>query len=390
MKEKITFKLSGGTLLKCLTGVSKAVKDKHTLPAYTYFLFEIAGDKLHITGTDLENQIEDTVGITEASGDMSFCVDRSMIDFLKTLPEQPLLLEIVKRTETDKKTGNKTVSVSMDIIYASGKFTVSGYDPEYYEKMKHVDGDRFEIPVKKLLGRLKQARKFSSDDTLRPNICSVFLDIKDDRVTFVSTSGMIVYKLDDFGLKGLPAKSLNIGSNTVDILIPILERVQAGLASIISSGGFMQIAYGGTVITAMLRGRYVNYESVFPSDTLIVAVTETDALKSLLRRMETTYDKIHTLTELNMDLSAMDFISTNTRCSRSARESIPCESNGTIGIGVNASLLAQALSVIDTERVNLSFISPDKVIMVTPEEQAEDARLSLLVVPVILNQKRDK
>lgn len=383
MEERIIFKVSKDDILTHLTKVSKAIRDKATLPVYTYFLFEVLDNNLQITGTDTEIQIESNLQINESSGNLSFCADKSIILSLKTLSEQPLTFEVTKKTTIEEKTKVKTVSVSINIVHASGNININGYDSEYFAKMKNIDGDSFEMPISNFKRGLEKTRKFSSDDQLRPVVCSVYCDVKEDCIVFVGANGNSISRFEDFNLKGIISGPLNIGNEVVSVLMPILNSADEETLKIISSTNSIQIECGDTKVTSRLvEGKYVNYNSVFPASQTMTMTVEVKPLSVVLNRLLTVSEKLHNTIIMDIDSLTMNLSAKDEFLNKSANESLICTSTGQIKIGINATKMLDVLSVIDEDNAVISFTDPSKAILIRPEKQEENTVHTLLCMPL--------
>jgi DNA polymerase-3 subunit beta len=386
MEEKIIFKVSKDDILNHLVKVSKVVRDKATLPVYTYILFEVMDNHLRITGTDTEIQIESNIQLNESSGNLSFCADKSIIASLKTLSEQPLTFEATKRTTIDEKTKRKTVSVSINIIHASGNININGNDSEYFTKMKNIDGDSFDIPVSNFRRGLEKTQKFASDDQLRPVVCSVYCDVKEDCIVFVGANGNSVSRFEDFELKGITSGPLNIGNEVIGVLMPILDRAAEETLKITSSQSSIQMRIGDTAVTfRLVEGTYVKYNSVFPTDSAMTATVEVKPLSVALGRLLTVSEKTHNSIIMDIDSLTMNLSAKDDSSGKSANESLICTSTGQMKIGINASKMSDVLSVIDDSAV-ISFTDPERAIIITPEQQEENTILTLLCMPLLLTE----
>lgn len=382
MEEKIIFKVSKDDILTHLTKVSKAVRDKATLPIYTYFLFEVKDNNLQITGTDTEIQIESNLHLNESSGNLSFCADKSIVVSLKTLSEQPLTFEVTKRTTIEEKTKVKRVSVSINIIHASGNININGDDSEYFTKMKNIDGNSFDIPLSNFRRGLEKTRKFASDDQLRPVVCSVYYDIKEDCIVFVGANSNSISRFEDFELKGITSGPINIGNEVIGVLMPILNSAAEATLKITSSQSSIQMRIGDTTVTSRLvEGVYVKYNSVFPTNPTMTMTVEVKPLSVVLNRLLTVSEKQHNTIIMDIDSLTMNLSAKDDFSNKSANESLICTATGQMKIGINASKMLDVLSVIDDSAV-MSFVDPSKAIIITPEKQEENTVLTLLCMPL--------
>ena len=85
------FDVSSSALLTRLQSISKVIASKNTLPILDSFLFQLEGNKLTITASDVETRLVTTVDVMNANGSGLFAVSaKILLEPLKELPEQPL------------------------------------------------------------------------------------------------------------------------------------------------------------------------------------------------------------------------------------------------------------------------------------------------------------
>lgn len=85
----MTISVSKSMLLAKLQQLSRIIPSKSTTPIISNYLFEINNGKLFITAANEEGRITASLECI-ADEDLSICVPASILDGLKTLPEQPI------------------------------------------------------------------------------------------------------------------------------------------------------------------------------------------------------------------------------------------------------------------------------------------------------------
>ena len=85
----MTISVSKNMLLAKLQQLSRIIPSKSTTPIVCNPLFEIKDERLFITTANDEGRITASLECM-AEEDLSICVPASILDGLKTLPEQPL------------------------------------------------------------------------------------------------------------------------------------------------------------------------------------------------------------------------------------------------------------------------------------------------------------
>ena len=103
------FTLSSTALSSRLQTLARVINSKNSLPILDSFLFEVNNQQLTITASDSENVMRSTLKLDEADGEGSFAVpNRTLLDAMKELPEQPLTFEV------------NTENLTIKIIYQNG------------------------------------------------------------------------------------------------------------------------------------------------------------------------------------------------------------------------------------------------------------------------------
>ena len=90
---------SSSTLSARLLALSKVFNSKNTMPILDCFLFEVSNKELTVTASDSENVMTAVIPLDEMDGEGTFAVNnRTIIDAVKELPEQPLTMEVDMNT----------------------------------------------------------------------------------------------------------------------------------------------------------------------------------------------------------------------------------------------------------------------------------------------------
>jgi len=119
------FNVSSSALLSALQSISKVIASKNTLPILDSFLFNLEGERLTITASDVETRLVTTIDVVSSTGSGLFAIDaKRLLDPLKELPEQPLVFNI--------NDDNMTVNVD----YQNGKFSIPGQKGDTYPQQK--------------------------------------------------------------------------------------------------------------------------------------------------------------------------------------------------------------------------------------------------------------
>src|SRR5512143_2057164 len=109
------FVVSSTELLGHLQSISRVISSKNTLPILDNFLFNLSGNDLEITASDLESTLITRMKIENASDDGTVALPaRILLETLKEFPVQPLAFDISMDT------------LAVVITSENGKFNIVG------------------------------------------------------------------------------------------------------------------------------------------------------------------------------------------------------------------------------------------------------------------------
>jgi len=181
------FIVSSAALLKELQMLGGVINSTNTLPILDNFLFEINGNTLTLSASDLETTFSTRVAI-ESEGNSSLALPaRLLLDTLKTFPEQPL---------TFIKTDKNTVEISAN----NGKYAVAYVAGEEFPKAAQLTDSKTTTVSSSLLHTAINSTLFASgNDDLRPVMSGVFFQFSNSGLTFVATDAhkLVKYTRND-------------------------------------------------------------------------------------------------------------------------------------------------------------------------------------------------
>ncbi len=381
------FNVSSRELLRILKATGAVIQRKCSLPILTSHLFTQVGDKFFITGSSLENALTMPVGILMDAGDtfQSFCLPAAdIIPLLGSLPEQPVTFDI-----------DMTAHIAR-VIYQSGQVSVPIEDSAEYPKVADVATPKtaFTVPANIFFPAVKAANGCTAvDDTLRPQMSAVALDVKDEQVIFVGTDGHSLYKYEYF--HGAPFLS---GEKTV-ILIPntIVGSLQTpflGVEAIevLYDGKHVCLRAGDISFTIRdIEKKYPNYNSVIPKSNPYHVVLPVASLLGALKRVQLMASDASNMVKLSKDGMFVNLSAADIDFSKSASENLtlaevdkPLTLPDAFAIGFKAVTLLKLLDNISTDNVRIELSDPAHAMLI--KEDAENSVLTELCMPMKLEE----
>lgn len=376
MNVKIT--VSKNELLNKLKAVSKVIKPSNIIQEHNSFLFEV-DNKLDVTGADEMGNITSIVDcVISEDANMSFLIDaKLLLDGLKELPEQPIILDIEKKDDS--------YSI-IRLIHSGGTYNFRGGDPTGFSKVEVYSPEMktIEMSAEMLISGIKKVYHFAGNDEIRPILTSVYIESRSGKINFVSTntSTMAVYECypefpaGDFDLI-LPVKIAKIIAD----LIPGEETVELN----ITDKNVCVKAYSKEINYRLLEGKYPNFRSIIPKGNDKILNCSTDLIVSALRRTSIFSNSNSRLVILSANNSILEISGNDMDLQNSAIEKINAEySAEPLEIGFKSDFLLKCLETVDTDDVSLSFSDPTRACLISPVKET-GGKLTVLIMPMLVN-----
>lgn len=367
------FTVSSASLLRELQKAAGAIASNASMPILEDFLFEIKGDTLHITASDLETTIRCSMSVQSDGKGKVAIPAKILLDTLKALPEQPVTIAVNED------------NFGVEITSSFGKYRLAGEDGEDYPTVPEPeDVDSVVLGTEVLSRGISRTLFATSNDELRPAMNGVFFEVDFSSITFVATDAHKLVKYTFSGIESqvsasfiVPKKSLNLLKND----LPADGEVTMSFNRTNVFFSFDNTHFAVRLIDA----RYPDYQAVIPVENPNKLTVNRQDLLSSLKRIaiyanKTTNQVMFSIANDSLTISTQDLDFSN-----EATEQLPCTYEGEpLEIGFNAKFLIEMLSVLDSEEVRMELSNPTRAGILVPVEQPENESILMLVMPVML------
>jgi DNA polymerase-3 subunit beta len=368
------FIASATGLLKRLQQINGVINANTVLPILEDFLFEINGNNLAITATDLETVMRVEMEI-EAKGKGKVCIPaKILMESLKNIPEQPLTFDI---------DGNYGIEITSD----NGKYKVMGENPDNFPKEPAADeATSFTLQSSAFVTAISKTLFATSSDDLRPAMTGVFFELDKKGMQCVATDAhrLVKYKRTDVSCPEkdsfiVPKKPLNLMKN----FLPN----NADELKVSYNKNHLFIQHSESRISCrLIDARFPDYKVVIPTDNPYkLTVNKTD-FQNALRRVsvfsnKSTYQVAMTISGSELQLQAQDV-----DFSFEGNERMTCQYDGEdMAIAFNAKLLVEILAAAESDEVVIELSTPTKAGIIKPTEVGDNEELLMLVMPLMIN-----
>ncbi len=369
------FIVSSSYLLKQLQVLGGIINTNNTLPILDNFLFNLDGNSLTVSASDLETTISSKLDV-ESSAKGSVCIPaRLLLDTLKTFPEQPLTFTIEE---------NNTVEISSNhgkyaLAYANGE--------EFPTAVELKDPSETVLQGDVLATAISKTIFASGNDDLRPVMSGVFFQFSTEGLTFVATDA---HKLVKYTRNDLKA------SQTAEFIMPkkplnLLKGILAGSEDEVTieyNESNAKFTFNGTeMICRLIDGKYPNYEAVIPKENPNRLSIDRNQFLNSVRRVSIFSNKTTHQIRLKIAGAELNISAEDIDYSNKAEERLTCDYQGDdMQIGFNSRFLTEMLNNLTSDEVSLEMSLPNRAGILTPIDGLDEGELvTMLVMPVMLN-----
>lgn len=373
------FIISSTELLAYLLTISKVINSKNTISILENFLFSITGNKLKITGSDLEVTLCVEVELENVEGEGKIAIPvKYLIEPLKLLPDQPLSF-VIDRT-----------SFNIDIQTSDKKkYRIPGQDASEYPKQSNDSDDMsiYKISPEILLKGVSKTIFAIPDNDARPIMCGVFAEFEPNIVKFVAADSHTLVKYENKEREYeeptsflIPRKAANllkamIGKSDEDIVISKSEKI-------------LKFDIGNYVLfSRRVEGNFPNYNSVIPTDNPIKVIINRLEFINSLRRIQSFASASSLMAKIQIENNEMTISAQDIDFAMEGEEKLSCNYDGElIEIGFKSPLLIEILSNLSSESVLIELSDATRPGLVYPlNPENENEKILMLIVPMMLN-----
>ena len=369
--------LSSSALSSRLATLAKVINSKNSLPILDCFLFEVSNQQLIITASDSENVMHTTIPLESADSEGRFAINnRTILDAVKELPEQPLTLDI------------DTETYSVKVIYQNGIYNFTSQEASEYPVAQTTNDNvtSLTLPSKVLVDNITRAIFATAQEELRPVMNGIYFDLTADALAIVASDGHKLVRNRYYALKSDTPSAFILPKKPATLLKNILQRDESDVVVRFNERN-AEISFGESVLQCrLIEGRYPNYNSVIPQDNPFQLTIDRKTFIGALRRVLPFASESSQLVRLHIESGKIEISSEDIDFSTSAKEEISCNYSGNeMNIGFKGSSLSEILNNLSSDDVTLELADPSRPCLILPVEQPENQDVLMLIMPMLLN-----
>ena len=365
------FKISRDALLKPLNLVAGVVERRQTLPILANVLLVLDGDRLSLTGTDLEVELVGRVQLTAAGDAGEVTVPaRKLVDICKSLPEG---------SDIDFSLSDGKVTVKS----GRSRFTLSTLPAREFPNVEDSMGThQFSLKQGQLKRLIDRTGFAMAQQDVRYYLNGMLWELADKRLRVVATDG---HRL---ALCTLP-EPVDVNGDT-QVILPrkgVLELARllldedAEIAVVIGSNHIRATTHDFTFTSKLVDGKFPDYQRVLPRSTNKTVLGSRLELRQAFTRTAILSNEKYRGVRLKLTDNNLDIVANNPE-QEEAEEVVPVDYQGdSLEIGFNVSYLLDVLGVLSGETVKLSLADPNSSALL---EESDEGDSVYVVMPMRL------
>lgn len=368
------FSVQSEDFLKKLNMASGAIGSVNVLPILEDFLFDLKGNELTITASDLETSIVTKVEVQGEEDGKVAVPAKILLETMKALPGQPIKFLVDK----------ENFGIQLQSSY--GKYKLAGEDGDDFPEIpSEADAeDRVTTPTQGLTNGIANTIFATSNDELRPAMTGVYFQIDFNKITFVATDAHKLVKFTLNNTQGEVSATFIVPKKALNLLKNILPSGDEVMISFNTKNVFF--SFGETLLVSrQIDQRYPDYNAVIPVNNPNLLTANRQDLQNSMKRIaiyanKTTNQVVLNVAENSLTVSAQDLDFSN-----EATEQLPCTYEGEpVQIAFNAKFLVEMLGILESDEIKLELSTPSRAGILLPSEQQDGQDILMLVMPVML------
>lgn len=360
------FKVHKILIESLISKVYPIVPSRSTLPALSNILIEAKGDKIYVSGTDLETSATAIGTGAEILKEGSIALSgKDLYNIIKELPSSTLKFKVDNLLAT--------------IECEKGKFSMAGIERDEFPTLTEVNKEhKVDIPHNMLKHAIDKTLFAAATGEVEGPLGGMLLDLHQEDFCTVATDG---HKLALFKNK------LEVGKIS-RLLISTkvwreVAKFSSGLEIAFEENKVGFYAEDMVITSRLMEKEFPPYESVIPKDNDKVLTVTRDTLTLAVRRALVFAPEISRFIKFVLKPNTL-FIETASEIGESEEE-LPCKYENTeFEIAYNGSYLLSIITKIDSDEIQFLFKDAESSAIVSPVEQKEGEEITYLLMPIRL------
>ena len=341
---------SRSELLQALQAVIGVVERRQSLPILSNVLLSVQDDRLTVTATDLELQVDTHIGVQNHAPGKVTAPARKLHDLCRGLPEGANIELQAHENRLTLRSGRS-------------RFALATLDAAQFPSLEAPHYDASLTLPNSALKRLLQKTQFAmAQQDVRYYLNGLLLECRRQRIRAVATDGhrLALAELEQEGLNGdKDSQQLILPRKTVLELQRLLTSDEGNVTLRFAPGQLQLEADALRLTSKLIDGRFPDYERVIPEKGERIARGDRRRLRAALSRAAILSNEKFRGVRLNFE-SGLLRIQTQNPEQEEAEEEVELSYDGEpLEIGFNVTYLLDALDAMSGDEFVAELRGPD-------------------------------
>lgn len=369
------FIVTSTALLKNLQQIGGVIATNTVLSVLEDFLFELKGNTLTLTATDLETMMRVQMDVNEAQDDGRICIpSKILLEYLKNLPEQPITFTINEK------------DLSIEMSSSVGKYRIGGEKADDFPKEPAPgEATSFEVPSIALIESINKTLFAVSSDTLRPAMTGVYFELAPDSINFVSTDAHRLVQFRRYDVSCPQADGFVVPKKPLQQLRGTLPADETPLQLSYNASHLFVNTARISMSCRLIDARFPDYKAVIPTDNPYKLTLNRAEFMSALRRVSIFANKTTNQVVLDINGNSLQLSAQDIDFSYEGKETLSCNYSGEdMKIAFNAKLMVEMINNMDGADIQLDLSTPTRAGIFRPIEKADNEDVLMLLMPLMV------
>lgn len=355
------------SLVKATRQVTKAISPRTNMPILSNILFELDKDTLKLTGTNIDFTITSKIEVSSSDTGEFTVLGKPFLQLIQNLDEVEITVE--------NRGGTTYISTSKNT------YRFQGQPAEDFPRMQNVEGEGIVLKTLDILNGMNFTAFCTAKDDPRAFLNGVLWELKGSELRFVASDAhKLGFYLKEYEISFTQDKKEAIVPKSI---VDFLKDASFEEVKVYFANNLLKLEFPDSgLVTRLIDGPYVPYESVIPTDYTDEVILDTEELLASLRRVINFTPAGTNLVEIEFNKEMV--IHAENREMGEATEYISVEHTGKIQkIGFNGQYLLEIIKHLKSDRIVISYNDLNSPVILKPEKM-EDYQLLYLLMPVKL------
>lgn len=361
-------KINKTDLLEPLSKVFGVIERRQTLPILSNVYLSIAGGRLKLSGTDLEVQVSAEASISSQESYKTTIPARKLLDICRSLPDEA---ELTMDFDQDK------------VIIKSGKSrfnlrVLSADEYPLFDEFNYIN--EVSISSSVLTKAFSKTVFCMAQQDVRYYLNGLMFEILDNQLLTVASDGhRLALSKNNISADVEAINQVIIPRKAAQEVLRLIEKHDDAVFIKIAKNN-IKFTFGDVQLNAkLIDGRFPDFKNVVPEESKHTFNIDKQAFKAALLRVSILSNEKYKGIRLDLSNQGMTINANNPEQDEAEEEVLIDYSGDEMSMGFNSSYLMDALNVIESDEVKVSFTDTNSSCLL---ENPKDDSSRFVIMPM--------